>query len=1195
MASTVLTRHSLKTRITLSLLAIFLAGVWLLSFYVSQRLRKDMEHLLGEQQLSTATLIAGQINRELDERLQALEAVAGTLAPAMRAGPEAVQAQISQRPLLQSLFNAGINVFDADGTAIADTRLAAERLGKNFMHVDALATALREGRSAIGRPEFSQILKGPVFGIAVPIRNGAGQVIGAIGGPTNLGIPNFLDRITENRYGKTGGYVVVAPRHRQIVMATDTRRIMETLPAPGINPGIDRFLDGYEGSSLIVNPQGLQTLASVRKIPVADWIIAATLPTEEAFAPIRDMERRMFLATLALTLLVGGLSSWVLGRQFAPMLATSKRLAAMSGNNATLHALPIARQDEKNEIGQLLGGFNHLLATLEQREHALRNSETRHRTLFEATADAVLILDEQGFVDCNHAALRLFGAASRDEMLRRHPSELSAPAPAGAETPDAPESSPITQADNDGLCFEWQHRRLDNGAVFPSEVLLCSMEIDGRRLLQTTIRDISERKRIAQQREDQNELLEALVEKRTAELSTALEAAKQADQAKDAFLANMSHELRTPLNGVIGMAGLARKLSSEARLVDYLDKISASGKHLNGIINDLLDLSKINAGHMTIESIPFSLRKLVSHSRAMLEPRAAEKGLALIECIDDAVPDTLVGDPHRLAQILLNLIGNAIKFTPGGHVALRIQLHALSAQRVGLDIDVEDTGIGMPPEHLDQLFKPFSQADGTVSRRFGGTGLGLAICRQLAGMMDGEITVRSRAGSGTTFRIRIGFAPGHAGDLDTQAEDRPEMPLRHYRNAHVLVVEDQPLNREIVEALLAEVGISCSTAENGQLALDLLDAAAPNAFDLVLMDVQMPVMDGLTATRAIRSRTHFSALPVIGMTAHTMAHEQQQGADAGMNDHIGKPFDNASFYRTLARWLPEDKQQAAGTPLPGAEPAAPAPPPGDAGLTGIDLHSGLARFNGKEDRYRHWLADFVATAGKIGETIRTDLANGGPQAAAKTVHALKGRVGMLAMTGLHAEVTALERALHDGAPLDALLVDLDRSIARMGAQLTRFLAPPAAATAAGSALDHVAWREEYSVGVATLDAQHRQLIHMINRLADCKCSGGTVDGKNRRAGAGCTFHEVLTEMFDYTQRHFTDEEAYLKAIGYPQDAAHEKEHAAFIEKVASLSMAASEGVIDRAGVHAYLKAWLVGHICQSDRQYRDFVEQNKMV
>ena len=545
--------------------------------------------------------------------------------------------------------------------------------------------------------------------------------------------------------------------------------------------------------------------------------------------------------------------------------------------------------------------------------------------------------------------------------------------------------------------------------------------------------DITERKQIEDELEQHRAHLEDLVARRTSDLSAALAAAKVADQAKDAFLANVSHELRTPLNAVIGLSELARRISTDPRQQDYLDKVTGAGKTLAGIINDLLDLSKISADRMELEASTFGLRSLIQRSRSVMAHRATEKGLELIEEIDDDVPDVLVGDPLRIEQILLNLLSNAIKFTPAGHVKLRISLHARTKARACLNIDVEDTGIGLAEESLARLFQPFAQADASMNRKFGGTGLGLALCRRLAEMMEGDIHASSREGAGTTFHVRIWLGLGDAAELQEAAPAaRKQILPANYRNARVLVVDDQPLNREIVEALLAEVGITPRVATNGKEALDILHAAGPDAFDLVLMDIQMPVMDGLTATRAIRTWVGYDALPIVAMTAHTMEHEKEISSTAGMNDHIGKPFETTHFFQVLAHWIPEEKQQLpAGSPE--AEPAPAAV--GLAALRSIDTQAGLARFVGNEKRYRHWLTEFLGEAPGYTAQIRQSLAAGNPEAARQSAHAIKGRVGMLGMTGLHPIATALEAALMQGAPTDALLEQLQAMIKLLCAEI----------------------------------------------------------------------------------------------------------------------------------------------------------------
>lgn len=364
--------RSLKTRVTLFTLVIFLASLWSLSLYASRELRNDMQRLLSEQQFSTIALLADNINVEMANRLQTLEKVAKDITPAMLGQPSSLQAYLAERLLLQAPFGDGIFVTRQDGTAVAELPRAAGFVGVNYKDRDYMVAALNSGLSTIGRPVIGKVTHAPIVAMSVPVFDPQGKVIGAITGLINLGGPNFLDTMTQGRYGKTGGYLIVAPQYRLIVTATDKSRVMEVLPLPGVNPQLDRFVKGFEGSDIFTNPQGLEVLASAKSISVAGWYAAATLPTAEAFTPILDMQQRMLNATLILTLLAGLLVWWMLRLQLSPMMDVAKKLAGVSEKGHPLQALPLAKQDE---IGDLIKGFNHLLETLAYREEVLRETK----------------------------------------------------------------------------------------------------------------------------------------------------------------------------------------------------------------------------------------------------------------------------------------------------------------------------------------------------------------------------------------------------------------------------------------------------------------------------------------------------------------------------------------------------------------------------------------------------------------------------------------------------------------------------------------------------------------------------------------------------------------------------------------------------------------------------------------------------
>ena len=354
-------QRSLKTRVTLFSLVIFALSLWALAYSASKMLRTDMEQLLGDQQLSTVALVAANIDQELKERLSALERVAGDFDEKELKSPATLQGILERRPILPLLFNAGCYVTDAAGTTTASIPVEARRIGINFMFRNHVATALGEGKSAVSMVDIGKALGVPVFSLAVPIHDVKGKVIGSLVGVINLSSDNFLDRITSNPYGRSGGFVLVSRQQRLIVTGTDKSRIMEALPPAGVNPKLDRVLAGYEGSVILRNPKGVDVLASVKNIPVADWYVAGQLPTAEAFAPIHDMQQRMLLVTILLTLIAGGLTWWMLRQQLAPIAAAAAALDARPGHGLVPEPLPMTRQDE---IGQLIGSFNSLLDAL---------------------------------------------------------------------------------------------------------------------------------------------------------------------------------------------------------------------------------------------------------------------------------------------------------------------------------------------------------------------------------------------------------------------------------------------------------------------------------------------------------------------------------------------------------------------------------------------------------------------------------------------------------------------------------------------------------------------------------------------------------------------------------------------------------------------------------------------------------------
>ncbi len=379
-------------------------------------------------------------------------------------------------------------------------------------------------------------------------------------------------------------------------------------------------------------------------------------------------------------------------------------------------------------------------------------------------------------------------------------------------------------------------------------------------------------------------------------LEEAKELAEQAARAKAAFLATMSHEIRTPMNAILGLAQLALRHPLELQQQERLEKILRAGQHLLGIINDILDYSKIDAEHLQLESIPFSPRQLLEDVREMFEERAASKGLALRVEVVGELP-LLMGDPLRISQILLNYVNNALKFSERGQVTLRLRLER--GAELLLYGEVEDQGIGLSEQEIESLFQPFQQADASITRRFGGTGLGLAICRSLAELMGGSVGVRSQSGAGSVFwfRIRVAEAVGALAQVAPLAA--PRVSAKALDGLRLLLVDDNELNRLEASELLKEAGMQIDQAGDGRHAIELLEHAEDGTYDAVLMDLMMPEMDGITATRLLRRNPRFASLPIIAMTANASPRDIEQCLAAGMNAHVGKPIDEQQLWRTL--------------------------------------------------------------------------------------------------------------------------------------------------------------------------------------------------------------------------------------------------------------------------------------------------------
>ncbi|HYD67927.1 PAS domain S-box protein [Azospirillum sp.] len=521
---------------------------------------------------------------------------------------------------------------------------------------------------------------------------------------------------------------------------------------------------------------------------------------------------------------------------------------------------------------------------------ALRESEESLRAMVENAVDAIVTISDRGVIQSvNPAASRMFGYRA-EEMLGRNIHMLM-PRHAVHHHDELMRTSLRTDPEHViGRGRELVARRKDGGEVL-IEMAVSEVRINNHCFYTGVIRDITERKRAQQELVDANLYLEQRVEERTAELQAARLRAEEAARAKADFLATMSHEIRTPMNGVLGMVRLLLDTRLDAEQRDYAETVLYSGEALLTILNDILDMSKLEAGRLTLERVGFDLRRVVDSTVALMGSRAAEKGLALDVRMAADAPAWVTGDPTRLRQVLLNLVSNAIKFTEAGGV-----LVAVDALEGTVRFTVTDTGIGIAPDVLPHLFAEFVQADSSISRRFGGTGLGLAICKRIVTLMGGSITVDSRPDAGSAFSFAVPLPAAEAPSAEALSAETAAAPLRPLR---VLLAEDNPVNQKVAVALLTRQGHAVAVAADGAQALDRVRS---ERYDVVLMDMQMPGMDGLEATRRIRALPgERGRVPVIALTANALAGDAERCRAAGMDDHVAKPIVPEALAAALRR------------------------------------------------------------------------------------------------------------------------------------------------------------------------------------------------------------------------------------------------------------------------------------------------------
>jgi PAS domain S-box-containing protein len=845
-------KHHLRIRIG-SLLTTAGLLVVLLAYF----LWAGYQQALGSAKVNTSNLarvIESRFQSDLDRSAGILGSIASDMSPEQFKPQNAARYQSSVSRHLAVMLGefpavAAINVFDQQGNLLYSSHPnlrhfnIADRASFKYLHDSARAGL-----------NFSDVQRSRSTGhmalaLALPMRDGSGHFIGLIGAVINL--DGYAELMRNIDLGPGGLSLIRRSDNSKLLLRYPAGQIRDfNQPLPTQNPIRQQIDTGARSGTLeyVASTDGATRIAAFHRLDHYPFYVQVSLSKDHCLAAWR-LQAMIACSVLAAFLLLAVISIL--------------RARAYAASQIELYS-------------------------------AIEDSESRFRTLLEASSEAVLVFRPDHFVDCNQAALALFGLSSKTELNQHDLLSFSPPLqPCGTASKILAAQLSAIAIEQGRHRFEWILRRSDNQLDFPVEVVLNVLELEGERWLLAMLRDVTERKSVER------------------ELTQAKEAAEAANRAKSEFLANMSHEIRTPMNGVMGMTDLVLETEVSDQQREYLEVIKSSAHALLQVINDILDFSKIEAGKLEFEHISFDLSQLLSETLRAQALKAKDKGLELALEIDDELPPRLLGDPGRWRQVITNLVGNAIKFTAQGEIVVHCYLEPGAQGPIGV-IKVRDSGIGIAPDKLELIFEAFAQEDSSTTRRFGGTGLGLSISRHLVLMMQGELEVSSTEGVGSTFTLRVPL------EIDPHPP-LPACPAPDLRGMRALAIDDNRTNLRILNNTLQRLGIAVLQFEHGAQALEYC-RAHEQRFNFVLIDQHMPDGDGFTLLEALERLPAHRKTPALMLSSGAQSGDMQRRLQAGVKGFLLKPWSPPDFIAALQALLraPDPQNTAQQQAPPGS-------------------------------------------------------------------------------------------------------------------------------------------------------------------------------------------------------------------------------------------------------------------------------------